>query len=419
MLPIVPRNVRAILDEALANSRVVCLLGARQVGKSTLVKEVATDQGPFEVLTLDDAATREAALADPTGFVAALHLPTAIDEIQRAPDLLLAIKAQVDKNDSAGQFLITGSANLRTLPTVADALPGRVDYVTLRPFSQGELSQRSETLIDELFKGRFPSVANAAVGREPYASTIATGGYPEAQGRSAPMRNRFFASYISSILGRDIEDVARVRDIDGVERLLRVLAARSGSLASFQGMGSELGISGPTVRAHTRILENLFLVHQLKPWRVNFGGRQVKTPKAYISDTGFLGHLIGADEQRIVEDHGVAGMMFETFAAMELLKQSEWANEPVSLYHYRDKEQREVDVVLERNSGDVVGVEIKSAATARVYDFRGLALLRERLGSRFKAGVVLYTGERTLPFGDRLAAVPLAGLWAESKGFRS
>lgn len=408
----IPRNIRPIVDEALATSRVVCLLGARQVGKSTLAERVLTDEHRSAVLTLDDEATRDAALADPTGFIAALRPSAVIDEIQRAPDLLLAIKARVDKSNVPGQSLLTGSANLRTLPTVADALPGRVDYVTLRPFSQGELSHRSENLIDNLFEGRFPPIADAPVGRHSYAEAIATGGYPGAQGRTARMRRRFFASYIASILGGDVEDVARVRDVDGIERLLRVLAARSGSLASFQGMGSELGLSGPTVRAHTRILENLFLVHQLKPWQANLGGRQIKTPKAYITDTGLLAHLVSADERRIIEDNGVVGMMFETFAAMELLRQSEWADQPVSLYHYRDKEQREVDVVLERNSGDVVGIEVKSAATARVYDFRGLALLRERLGSRFKAGVVLYTGERTLPFGDRLAAVPLSGLWA-------
>jgi predicted AAA+ superfamily ATPase len=411
---LVPRNLRPIVGEALDTSRVVCLLGARQVGKSTLAREIAAHELSARVVTLDDEATLDAARTDPTGFIAALESPTVIDEIQRAPALLLAIKARVDRNSAPGQFLITGSANLRTLPTVADALPGRVDYVTLRPFTQGELSGHRETFIDELFEGRLPSIADAPVGRGRYAKSIAMGGYPEAQDRGARLRDRFFASYIASILGRDIADVARVHDIDGVERLLRVLASRSSNLASFQGMGSELGLSGPTVRAHTRILENLFLVHQLKPWHVNLGSRQVKTAKAYVTDTGFLSHLIGADEQRIATDDGIVGMMFETFVAMELLRQSEWTERIVSLYHYRDKQQREVDVVLERNSGDVAGIEVKSAATVGAHDFRGLAFLRDRLGDRFKAGVVLYTGERTLPFGDRLTAVPLAGLWARS-----
>lgn len=205
--------------------------------------------------------------------------------------------------------------------------------------------------------------------------------------------------------------MGNVRNVENVERLLRVIAARSGSLTSFHGMAGELGVDKNTVAAHTKILEGLFLVRQLRPWHVNLGSRQIKSPKLYLVGSGLLTHLIGANEHRIAQDDALAGTILESFVAMELSRQSDWAEEPVSLFHYRDKAQREVDVLLERNSGEIAGVEVKAAATVSSGDFAGLRYLRDKLGPRFKAGVVLHTGAETLPFGDRLAAVPLTGLW--------
>jgi predicted AAA+ superfamily ATPase len=240
---------------------------------------------------------------------------------------------------------------------------------------------------------------------------LTTGGYPEVVGRSTRGRSRFFASYIASMIGRDIDDVANLRNVENVEHLLYLIAARSGALANFHGMASELGVDANTVSSHAKILEDLFLVRRLKPWRSNLGSRHIKTPKLYVVDCGLLAFLIGANERRIAGDGAVAGTMMESFVAMELLRQSEWAEEPVLLFHYRDKEQREIDVVMERHSGEVVGVEVKATATPSRQDFAGLRYLRDKLGTRFKAGVVLYTGSDTLPYGDRIAAVPLSGLW--------
>ena len=241
---------------------------------------------------------------------------------------------------------------------------------------------------------------------------LATGGYPELQGRSARGRSRFFASYVASIIGRDLDDVANVRDVENVERLLFMIAARSGGLASFHGMATDLGVDTNTVRAHTKILEDLFLVRQLRPWHANLGSRQIKSPKLYIVDSGLLTYLIGANERRITDDGNVAGPLLESFTAMELLRQADWADEPVQLFHYRDQQQREVDVILERHNGEIVGVEVKASATPAARDFAGLRYLRHKLGTRFKAGVVLHTGADTLPSGDRLAAVPISGLWS-------
>lgn len=407
------RHLRRDVVDALTDSRAVAVLGARQVGKSTLVAQIASDEHPARLINLDDDATAATARADPAGFIADIEGPVAIDEIQRAPALLLAIKRRLDADQTRGQFLLTGSANILSLPTVADALPGRVEYLTLWPLSQGELQGVREQFIDGAFAGRFPRLTGARVGRGALASMLVSGGYPEAQGRSPRGRTRFFSSYIASLIGRDLDDIANVRNVENIERLLFVIAARSGGLTSFHGMGRDLELDANTVRSHTKILEDLFLVRQLKPWHVNLGNRQIKSSKTYIVDSGMLAHLIGADERRIVDDGAVAGTMLESFVAMELLRQADCADRPVQLFHYRDKQQREVDVIIERHDGDLVGIEVKASATPSTADFTGLRYLRDKLGPRFKAGVVLHAGADTLPFGDRLAAVPVSGLWSQ------
>jgi predicted AAA+ superfamily ATPase len=404
---LLPRHLRPHLLEALAESRAVALLGARQVGKSTLVAELAATDYRARFINLDDEATANAARADPTGLIAGITGPAVIDEIQRAPGLLLAIKQRLDSDRARGQFLLTGSANILTLPTVADALPGRIEYLNLWPLSQGELRGQRETFIDELFDGRFPRVGGAPVGRGAAAAVLATGGYPELQGRTARGRSRFFASYVASIIGRDLDDVANVRNIENVERLLFIIAARSGSLTSFHGMATDLGVDARPHQDPRRPLSR----PPSRPWHVNLGSRQIKSPKLHIVDSGLLTYLIGANERRITDDGDVAGSLLESFVAMELLRQANWAQEPVQLFHYRDKQHREVDVILERHSGEIVDVEIKAGATPASRDFAGMRFLRDKLGARFKAGVVLHTGADTLPFGDRLAAVPVSGLW--------
>lgn len=399
--------------ELLGESRAVAILGARQVGKSTLLKDLARSDYPMQVVTLDDENTRRSAASDPTEFVARFETPVAIDEVQRAPDLLLAIKQRLDGDNARGQFLLTGSANILALPTVRDALPGRVDYINLWPLSAAELNGiETEGFVDRLMRGAPPEIDDASLGRGAYAEQILRGGYPEAQGRGTRTLGSFFSSYPSSIIERDLGDVANLRAPDAVERLLALVAARTGGLASFEGMGRDLGLDKSTVRSYVRTLENLFLVHSLKPWHVNLGSRQIKSPKLYVVDSGLLGRLLKVNERQVEADGAVAGAMFESFVAMELLRLADVSEAEASLFHYRDKTGREVDVVLESASGEVAGVEIKAGATVSSSDFAGLRRLRDKLGERFACGVVLYTGERTLPFGDRLWVVPLAALWS-------
>lgn len=409
------RTIEDTVVEAMGSARAVALLGARQVGKSTLARVIADGRLPADLITLDDELSLARAVADPVGLIAGLGRRTVIDEIQRAPQLLLAIKARLDRDNSPGQFLLTGSANLRRIPTVSDALPGRVDYLTLWPFTQGELRGKREDFLSCLFRGEAPRVTDAPVGRDGYVDLMLRGGFPEAQRRADAQRGRFFESYIASIVERDVAETSRVHEPGSVETILRLVAARSGSLARFDSLGRDAGISGKTAKAYVDVLERLFLVRVRRSWHVNLGQRQVKAPKLYIADPGLLAGLVGADRQRIGEDDGLAGALFETFVATELERQASWFPEALSFWHYRERD-REVDLVVERPSGEVLGVEVKAGATVREGDFRGLVQMRERLGARLVAGVVLYAGERALPFGDGLWALPLSAMWESSRG---
>lgn len=405
------RHARARVEEALGDTRVVVVLGARQVGKSTLVQKIADERGAMPVLTFDDQATRAAAGQDPTGFVADLPTPIVIDEVQRVPDVLLAIKQRVDDDPRPGQFLLTGSANILTAPKIADALTGRAEYVRLHPFSQGELRGRLESFIPTLFDGSFPQLNSAPIGRKAYAAIVAAGGYPEAVRRQAHRRVRFFDSYLDTIMQRDLRSIAAVADSANVRRLLQALASISASEINFERLSRSLGLANNTLRSHADLLETLFIIRRLPPWSGNLFSRAIKAPKAYIADAGLLTYLVGGDERRIEKDPDIGGSVFETFAAMELIRQADWEDDPVNLYHYRDRDQREVDSVIERRDGSVIAVEVKAAASVSGSDLRGLRYLRDKLGERFIGGAVLYTGPNTVPFGDRLAAVPLCGLW--------
>jgi predicted AAA+ superfamily ATPase len=409
---LVPRAITPRLLEALADSRAVAVIGPRQAGKTTLVRDLVRTEYPAAYVTLDEAVTRNAARTDPTGVVEEMTGPTIIDEIQRAPDLLLSIKERLDRDDRPGQFLITGSANIQTLPTIRDALPGRVDYVPLWPFAQTEVEGRDGPLVDLLFAGEEPPAVEDEAGRRHVAARIAAGGFPGALGRTPRSRIRFFEAYVDSVVGRDVPDVARTRDAGAVGRLLRLLSARSASLLSLESLARDLGVDRKTVGHHLRILQDLMLVRIHPPWHSNLSHREVKTPKVYVTDTAMMTALIGSSADRIATDPGVAGMAFETFVTMEMVKLSSWSASSPRLFHYRDRDGREVDVVLERADGSIVGIEVKAAATVVSADFRGLAYLRDKLGGRFVRGVVLYAGTRALPFGERLSALPLSCLWS-------
>jgi predicted AAA+ superfamily ATPase len=410
---LVARHAQRAVEAALADTRVVVVLGARQVGKSTLLEQVAAAEGAGrQVLTLDDQAVRSAATIDPAGFIAMLDTPVAIDAIQRVPELMTEIKLRVDRDKTPGQFAITGSANLLEMTRVKDSLAGRAEYLRLHPFSQGELRGQRESFVPNLREGQFPGVSDAPVGRRAHADILARGGYPEIQGRAANRRPQFFESYVEGILDRDLASLGDVADRAVVARLLQAIGATSAAELNIERLSDSLRTPATTIRRHIELLEMLFLIRRLPAWSNNLLARSIKRPKVHVADTGLLAYLVGADERRIVDDLGIGGTLYETFVAMELHRQISWLDDRPQLFHFRDRDQREVDIVIEHRDGSVCAVEVKAAATIHERDFRGLNHLRDKLGKRFKAGALLYTGANTVAFGDRVAAVPLSGLWA-------
>lgn len=408
-----PRYIRARVLEALADTRAVVLVGARQVGKSTLAdKIVREDFGGATSVTLDDRITREAAHDDPTGFIADIGVPAFIDEVQRGgPDLLLEIKAAVDRDTRPGRFLLTGSANLLSIAKAYEALTGRAEIVHLWPLTQTEIEGSERSFVDALWAGEPPRVSEAPVGRQAFARRVVAGGYPEALKRSGRRRSGWFAGYVQTIVERNLRELADVRKVREIPRLLRLLAAQSANLFSARTLAGKLDLDARTVRAYCDLLEAAFLIHRLPAWRPGIGAREIRTPKAYVVDSGLLCHLLGANEQRLAEDQQVTGKALESFAVMEILRHAEWAEEDVRAFHHRGS-HNEVDLVLESRAGELACVEVKAAASLSARDFRAMAQMRDARPDRFRAGFLLYAGRQTLPFGDRLWAVPISGLWA-------
>jgi uncharacterized protein len=405
------RSAEPLVLEALADTRVVFVAGARQVGKSTLAQGIAQSSHPAEEFSLDVRATRETALADPEGFIAGMRGPAFIDEVQRAPDLLLAIKRAIDRDATPGRFLLTGSANLLTAHKVKDALTGRMETVRLWPLSQSEIRGGTTNFVDALFATEPPRVVGAPVGRKAFIETVAAGGFPEARARKGRRRTRWFANYLDTTLDRDLSEISDARKLREVPRLLRLLASQAANILSYRAIATKLDLTHDTVREYIGLLQTVFLVHQLPAWRPGIGAREVHAPKAYLVDAGLLAHLLGADEHRIEVDDQVTGKVLENFVVTEVLKHADWAATDSSAYHYRQRED-EVDLVLESRSGDIVAIEVKAAASSDRRDVRTMEKLRHRMGARFKAGVLVCTCEQTIPLGDRLWAVPLSGLWA-------
>ena len=421
------RNLMPLLQDALRDSPVVLLNGARQTGKTTLVQALAEGR-PKQLaptyLSLDDAGVLSAAKSDPAGFLSGFPGPLVIDEVQHAPELFPAIKATVDKRREPGRFLLTGSANILLLPRLSESLAGRMEILTLWPLAQSEIENTSEienatsgiSLIDLLFEDDFSQLLVPGLLPEaPKADLIrriVAGGYPEPLARTQEARRRaWFGSYLTTILQRDVRDMANIEGLTALPRLLSSLAARSGMLLNLADMSRTSGIAYTTLIRYMTLLEATFLVQLLPPWSANLGHRLVKSPKLLISDTGLAASLLGVTAERLAENGTLLGGLLETFVAMELRKAAGWSVEAVQLFHYRTQAGQEVDVLLESGMGQLVGVEVKASATVTSSDFKGLRGIAEAAGDRFVRGVVLYTGSQVIPFGERLYALPMSALW--------
>jgi uncharacterized protein len=407
--------VTPALLAALADTPVTLLVGARQSGKSTLVQQIAEGVHPATYRTLDDADTLAAARSDPTAFVAAADVrPLVIDEIQRAPELLLAIKASVDRDRRPGRFILTGSANVLTLPRVAETLAGRIEVQTLWPLAQTEICGRARAnAISDLFADEdLPELPPET--RTRTLSRIVCGGLPPALERpDVERRAAWFASYLTTVTQRDVRDLANVTHALELPRLLHALALRMTQPLNKNGLAGTLGMAYSTLDRYLALLELLYIVHRIPAWHGNLGKRLVRSPKLLIADSGFAAHLLGAPVAIPERGDGGVGALVEAFAGMELVRLAGVDPLRATVHHYRTHTRAEVDYLLETPDRRVVGVEVKAGSTVGADDFRHLAGLRDALGERFVRGVVLHLGERALPFGDRLAAWPISALWAD------
>lgn len=397
-----------LVDEALDDTRVVLIAGARQSGKSTLAHIIGAGREPVW-LNLDRESDRAAALSDPETLVTREAM-VVIDEVQRVPELLLAIKHAVDRDPRPGRFLLTGSARVLGLRRVADALPGRIEVIELWPFSQGEIDARQDGFVDFVFAHGGRARYTSDLRRQDYVERLVRGGFPEALTRSPRRRERFFDSYVDLLLQRDVMELSVIQRMDEMRRLLRVLAARSGQLLRPADVASDLGVAQNTVRRHLSLLEEVYLIRRIPAWSTNLASRATSTPKVAFVDSGIAANLLDQGAQKLGQSSALGGLL-ESFVAMELARQATWARQRVGLFHYRTRDGMEVDIVLENRAGEIVAIEVKAASSVTGKDFSGLRHLERKLGSRFTAGIVLYTGADVVPFGPNLAAMPISAVW--------
>jgi hypothetical protein len=402
------RFIERRAEEALSDTPVVLIVGPRRAGKTTLVRKMGQNGRTY--ITLDDQTALEAAHSDPVGFIRGLDRAI-IDEVQRAPDLLLAIKKTVDEDYRPGRFLLTGSANVLTLPRIADSLAGRMETIQMLPLARAEIKGHRPTFLERLFEGRLQSQQGAIIGDD-LVQLVLLGGFPEAISRESERRRQdWLRSYLTSILTRDLRDIAEVEKLTELPKFVRLLAEHSGQLVNYSQFGASINVSHKTGRRYVGLLEQVFLITTVQPWFTNALKRIVKTPKVHFLDSGLLATVRGLSFERLKADRGTFGALLESFVFSEVLKLMTASDLRLTPHHFRDRDTREVDLVLERDDGMIVGIEVKASATVKTGDFAGLRALAAACGDRFAFGAVLYDSGDIVPFGEKLAAAPLSSLW--------
>ena len=408
------RRAEPLVRRALNQHRVVAVIGARQVGKTTLVRRVCEATGGMYV-DLEEPGVLEAVELDPTALFQGKR-PIVIDEFQQGGDALLrAVKRWVDQRKSPGQVLLTGSTRFTTVPMISESLAGRVVLLDLWPLSQGELRQASDGFVQAVFgaASRLKAFAAPALARMDVYRMLCAGGFPAVVRLSGPARQDWYESYIRTITQRDISTFSRVQDLDALQRLVSVLSARTAQLLNLTEIANELDVPRSTLGNYLPLLETVGLVYRLPAWSTNLVSRTVRHRKIYVTDVGLASNLLGVDPKALADPLGRAlGPLLETFVAGELARQRTWSRVRTTLHHFRDHRGREVDLILEARDGRVVGVEVKASASVQLKDFRGLDYLAGRIGERFRRGVVLYLGDRAMSFGPGRIALPLSALWA-------
>ena len=405
-----PRLISNALQEALADTPVVCLLGPRQSGKTTLAQNYCPD---FSYITFDDATLLDLARRDPVGFIQGLSDHVILDEVQRVPELMPAIKASVDRDRKPGRFLLTGSANLLLLPRVQESLAGRVEVLHLYPLTELEKRRNERLLLKDFLEGKISThIASEQSVIAGVAEAVCEGGYPEPLKRSSGRARRWHAQYLNAIIQRDVQDISAIRDQTEMSRLMSMLSYRTGQLLNLSSLARNLGIGRDTTEKYFTILERLFLVRRLPAWHRNRAKRLVKTPKIHVIDSGMCATLVELGPEDWNSHGQEFGPLLESFVVQQLICQASWLGDDIHFSHYRDKDQVEVDLVIERGR-NVWGIEVKKSASINSKDGAGLARLAAQAGNAFKGGMILYCGTNTLPL-DSIGglAVPMSALWS-------
>ena len=413
------RHITPLVLETLRDTPVVFIRGPRQSGKTTLVQHLRDAGHDATYFTFDEAAVLSAAQADPDAFIAGLPERVIIDEVQRAPELFRAIKLSVDKNRAPGRFMLTGSANALVLPGVSESLAGRMGVLTLHPFSQGEREGVKEGFIDACFTPKFSpatlaSDADDAAGSSwpALAARITAGGFPEACERmSATRRAAWFDSYLTTLIERDVRDIANIQGLRDLPRLLKLAGTRASGMLNLTNLARDASLPLTTLQRYWSLLEATFLVQTLPAWSASLGVRLVKAPKVFLNDTGLLCALLGIDAARLQTDDLMTGALLESFVVQELARQSAWNATRAAMFHFRTHGQQEVDIVLEDAKGRLVGIEVKKTTSPGAGDFKGLKSLQAATGKKFLRGILLYAGGQSLSFGHDLHAMPVSALW--------
>ncbi len=416
----VPRFAMSALEAGLIDSPVVLIHGPRQCGKTTLAKQAAAIHG-HTYLSFDDENLLRFAKEDPVRFCLELPDKVVLDEVQRVPELFRSIKLAIDVGRTNGRFILTGSANILTLPKLSDSLAGRMSVVELESLSQAELesvdSKRPQSkvpdFLERLFRADFPIRTSQRVGDSNLIGRVLSGGFPGSLVRDTFRRRREWQeSYIRTVTERDIRDLARIQAMDAIPRLLQFVAAQSAQLLNVSKLATGLALSRPTVESYLTLLQRLFLIHLLPAWSNNRQSRLVKTPKIHLSDCGLASAVLKTDLDALkVTERTLFGHLLETLVYHELRCLNAWSTMGIQYFHFRDKDAYEVDFVLEGAGKRIAGVEVKAASTLHPRDFNGLRRLKQLAGNKFACGVVLYDGETPLPADSDLYAVPIHTLW--------
>lgn len=404
------RHVYNQVQKALSRSPVVLLNGARQTGKTTLALEFAKEKN-YSYYTFDDEITLLTAKANISGFIAELPKPVILDEVQRLPEIFLAIKKEVDRNRIPGNYFLTGSANPLLIPRMGDSLAGRMEIINMMPLSQGEIYGKEEKFIDHVFNRKELYTPNTALTKKELYTRILKGGYPTVQHLNEEDQNAWIRSYLSLILQRDIRDLSNIEKMTEFPNLLRILAAHVSGLLNVASLSRDSRIPNKTLDRYLSLLETIFLVSLQPSWQANYALRFIKSQKINFVDTGLLSYLLQINLERVINDQVLIGKMLENFVVMELKKQSTWNTTEINMYHFRTNTGEEVDIVLENLAGEIVAIEIKNSATVTSADCKGLRILQDKVGNKFIKGIVLYTGSQYLPFDEKVCILPINALW--------